>query len=75
MKRTHNPPRFALGQAFMFRAGKKEGRLARVVDILQTYDSVGDRVDVVYVIEYAFCAQMIKARVCDTTIARALANA
>lgn len=74
MMRPVSPPRFCIGERFQLRKGKHR-RDARVVDILKTFNAAGELVRVRYVAEYEFAGQTVTdSDICDTTLARALAE-
>ena len=66
-------PRFKIGQEYAPRGKVK--RLCRVVDILRTYNAAGELVRLRYVATHSFMGQTVTdSDVCETTIARALAD-
>lgn len=64
-------PRFSIGQQFKTRG--KAPKLCTIVDILSTYNAIGDLVSIRYVATHEFCDQTITDRdVVETTIAMGL---
>lgn len=64
-------PRFPIGTKF--KTAGKHPRLCTVIDILKTYNSMGDLVSIRYVATHDFSGQMVTDRdVVDATIARGL---
>jgi len=62
-------PRFKIGDAY----ADRNKRVCTIVDILKTFNSGGDLVDVRYVSQHMFLGQSVTTRdVLDITIARAL---
>lgn len=65
-------PRFKIGQKFK-PIGRKHAQICTIVDILKTYNSAGELVEIRYVSEHEFLGQkVIDRNVVDTTIARGL---
>jgi len=73
MRTLTQEPKYSIGQQY-----KTRGRYPRqctIVDILRTYNSVGELVQIRYVVEHEFMGQTVRdASVCETTIAMALAD-
>ena len=68
MTTIERQPRYAIGQQFTTRG--KARRLCTVVDILTTYNSAGECVDIRYVATHEFMGQVVTDRtVTETTIA------
>lgn len=65
-------PRFKIGQKFK-PIGRKYAQIRTIVDILKTYNSAGELVEIRYVSEHEFMGQkVIDRNVVDSTIARGL---
>jgi hypothetical protein len=61
-------PKYLIGHQFTPRG--KHPRLCTITDILRTYNSAGELVDVRYVAEHEFLGQRVTDRsVCETTVA------
>ena len=66
-------PRFKIGQQYTARG--KARHLCTVIDIHRTFNAVGELVRLRYVATHSFMGQAVTdSDVCETTIARALAD-
>ena len=65
--RTVREPRFAIGTEYTTRG--KHPRECVVVDVLRTYNSANELVEVRYLTAHTFMGQTVTERVCETTIA------
>lgn len=67
-----NEPRFTIGTKFVRRQTKRSD-ICTIVDILKTYNSKNELVDVRYVADCEFCGQTLTYNdVGDTTVAKGL---
>jgi hypothetical protein len=65
--------RFPIGLQFTLSRGKKDSKIHTVTDILKTYSSKGDLVEVEYVTEFNYIGgQKVTFKCFDVTIAKAL---
>jgi hypothetical protein len=62
--------RFEIGQ--QFKTSGKHPRLCVVIDVLKTYNSAGELVELAYLAEHSLLGQVMSERVHDTTIARGM---